>query len=88
VDDSYKLGLTSINDEMLTRLKDNAAAYPTDFLFSAALGRFTGDQSRTVELLLAFESESPKCSTYVRGENPELYCKIVWLQATKIVLGE
>lgn len=79
VDDN---NLMSIDDEMLARLKENALAFPDDQLFAAALGRFTGDQNKTVDLLLA---DTP-CSSYVRGEKPELYCKINWLQAAKIVL--
>ena len=71
-----------ITDEMLERLKDHAATYPDDQLFSAALGRFTGDQSHTIELLL---KDTP-CSSYVRGEKPETYCLINWLQAARIVL--
>jgi hypothetical protein len=90
VDSAYNgpANLTAINDEMLTRLRENAAAFPSDYLFSAALGRFTGDQSKTIDLLLSFDDEDPKCSSYVRGEKPDLYCKLNWLQAAKIVLGE
>jgi hypothetical protein len=73
----------SINGEMLQRLKDNARAEPEDPLFAAALGRFTGDQSHTLALLM--RDEMP-CPTYARGEKPELYCKLVWLQAAQIVL--
>lgn len=87
VDSAYNL-TTAINEEMLTRLRENAAAFPSDHLFAAALGRFTGDQSRTIELLLSFDSDEPKCSSYVRGQKPDVYCKLNWLQAAKIVLGE
>ena len=82
VDAAYNL-TTAINKEMLDRLKENAAAYPDDFLFSAALGRFTGDQSRALDLLL---SDTLVCPSYARGERPDVYCKIIWIQAAKIVL--
>lgn len=71
-----------ITDQMLGRLKDHVNAYPKDQLFSAALGRFTGDQDNTVSLLL----EGNPCTKYVRGHKPDLYCKINFLQAAKIVL--
>lgn len=83
VDNSYNL--TSINGEMLDRLTENANAFPTDPLFAAALGRFTGDQSNTITLLL---EEKMKCASYARGEKPELYCKLLWLQAAGIILGK
>jgi len=82
VDDGYNL---RINSEMLDRLIENAATEPNDPLFSAALGRFTGDQSRTIDLLL---SEVQVCPSYARGERPDVYCKLNWLQAAKIVIGE
>ena len=72
----------SISDQMLDRLKDNALAEPLDPLFSAAYNLFTGNQKDTVGLLLG----GSKCPTYARGENPEVYCKLNWLQAAKIVL--
>jgi hypothetical protein len=72
----------SITDQMLSRLKDHVNAYPDDHLFHAALGKFTGDQSKTIQLL---SKENP-CTKYVRGENPDLYCEINWLQSAKIVL--
>lgn len=71
-----------ITDQMLDRLKDSVNVYPKDQLFSAALGRFTGDQNGTINLLLTENS----CTNYVRGEKPDLYCKINWLQSAKIVL--
>lgn len=83
IDDSYNL--TRINSEMLDRLIENAAAMPNDALFSAALGRFTGDQAGTLEILLRDQNE---CPTYARGEKPEVYCKLNWLQAAKIVFNE
>jgi len=83
VDESYNL--TRINTEMLDRLIENAAAMPNDPLFAAALGRFTGDQAGTLEILLRDQNE---CPTYARGEKPEVYCKINWLQAAAILLGE
>ena len=82
IDDGYNL---SINQEMLDRLLENAAAYPSDPLFAAALGKFTGDQSKTIELLL---SDVRVCPTYARGEKPDVYCKLNWLQAAQIILGE
>lgn len=88
IDSAYTLTTSAINEEMLDRLTENAAAMPDDYLFAAALGRFTGDQGRTIELLLAFDSDEPKCSSYVRGEKPDVYCKLNWLQAAKIVIGE
>lgn len=72
-----------INGNMLERLKDHASSSPEDPLFAAALGRFTGDQSRTMELLMRDEMY---CPTYARGERPDLYCKLIWLQAGDIVL--
>lgn len=83
IDGQYNL--TSINSEMLDRLIENADAYPSDHLFAAALGRFTGDQSKALALLLA---EEMTCPSYARGEKPEVYCKILWLQAAKILLGD
>jgi len=82
IDDGYKL---RINSEMLDRLIENAAKEPEDRLFAAALGKFTGDQSRTIDLLL---SEVQVCPSYARGERPDVYCKLNWLQAAKIVIGE
>jgi hypothetical protein len=82
IDDGYNL---RINGEMLDRLIENASAEPEDRLFAAALGRFTGDQSKTIELLL---SEVQVCPSYARGEKPEVYCKLIWLQAAQIILGE
>ena len=87
VDAAYNL-TTAINQEMLERLTENAAAFPADYLFQAALGRFTGDQSVTINLLLSFDADEPVCSSYVRGERPDLYCKLNWIQAAQIVLGE
>ena len=72
----------SISDQMLERLKDNSIAEPLDPLFAAAYGLFTGDQKDTVGLLLG----GSKCPTYARGEKPEVYCKINWMQAAKIVI--
>jgi len=83
VDDSYNL--TRINSEMLDRLIENVAAFPLDPLFSAALGRFTGDQNGTLFLLM---QEDLPCPSYARGEKPNVYCKLNWLQAAKIVLNE
>jgi hypothetical protein len=68
---------------MLDRLLENAELEPTNPLFAAALGRFTGDQSKTISLLL--DAETP-CPSYARGETPDTYCKINWLKAAKIVL--
>jgi hypothetical protein len=83
VDDSYNL--TSINDEMLDRLIENAELEPSNSLFAAALGRFTGDQSKAISLLL--DPKTP-CPSYARGETPDTYCKIDWLKAAKLVIGE
>lgn len=83
VDSSYDL--ISINGEMLDRLLENVALEPNDFLFAAALGRFTGDQSKTLTLLL---DDQTACPTYARGDKPETYCKLLWLQAAGIVLGK
>jgi hypothetical protein len=82
IDSQYNL--TAINGEMLDRLLENADKEPNDPLFAAALGKFTGDQSKALELLLA----ETVCPTYARGENPELYCKLIWLEAAQILLGE
>jgi hypothetical protein len=75
-----------ITDQMFDRLKEHAAAYPEDFLFSYVLGRYTGDQKNTVDMLLAFDGEKPSCSSYVRGEKPDLYCKILWHQVASNLL--
>jgi hypothetical protein len=83
VDGEYNL--TAINSEMLDRLLENAAAFPLDPLFAASLGRFTGDQKEANFLLM---QEDLPCPSYARGEKPEIYCKLVWLQAARIVLGE
>jgi len=74
----------SISDSMLDRLKANKEAEPLDPLFSAAYGLFSGDQKETVNLLM----ETGKCPTYARGEKPEVYCKLNWLQAASIVMGK
>lgn len=84
IDQDYALTL-DINDEMLTRLKENAELYPDDFLFAATLGKFTGDQNRTIDLLL---KEEITCPSYTRGKKPDIYCKIIWLQSAAVVLGE
>jgi len=73
----------SISDGMLERLKANKEAEPLDPLFAAAYGLFTGDQKDTVALLM----ETGKCPTYARGEKPETYCKLNWLQAARIVFN-
>jgi hypothetical protein len=82
IDDGYSL---KINQEMLDRLKENADVSPSDPLFAAALGRFTADQTKALDLLL---SEVQVCPSYARGERPDVYCKLNWLQAAKIVIGE
>lgn len=73
----------SVNQEMLARLTENAASNPLDPLFSAALGRFTGNQEHTLNLLL--NPDTP-CPSYARGEKPDVYCKLIWLQAARIVI--
>lgn len=72
-----------ITGNMLERLRANAEAKPEDPLFQAALGLFTGDQSKALELLM--RDEMP-CPSYARGENPNVYCKLIWLQAADIVV--
>lgn len=71
-----------ITDQMFERLNDNAYESVNDPLFVAALGKFKGNQDYTIKLLL---SDTP-CPSYARGERPDLYCRINWLQAAKIVL--
>jgi hypothetical protein len=84
IDQDYALTL-DINDEMLTRLQENADSFPSDYLFAAALGKFTGDQTKTIDLLL---NEETPCPSYARGKKPDIYCKLIWLQSAAIVLGE
>jgi hypothetical protein len=73
----------NINDNMLEILKHNLNSNSEDPLFMAAVGKFTGDQKKTVEFLM--ENKTP-CPGYARGSRPDIYCQIGWLQASKIVL--
>jgi len=72
----------SITDNMLEILKENLYNSINDPLFMAAVGKFTGDQKQTIDLLMG----KTMCPSYARGKRPDLYCKILWLQASKIVL--
>jgi hypothetical protein len=83
VDQAYNL--TAINSEMLDRLLENYTFDPLNPLFAAALAKFTGDYGIAINLLMA---DDTPCPTYARGEKPELYCKINWLHAAKLVLGD
>jgi hypothetical protein len=71
-----------ITGQMFERLQEHAYADVNNPLFVAALGKFNGDQKYTINLLL---SQTP-CPSYARGEKPDLYCRINWLKAARIVL--
>lgn len=72
----------SITPEMLGQLTEHANHDPEDVLFQAALGKYTGNQTAAIKLLLS----EPPCPSYARGKRPDMYCQIGWLQAAKIVL--
>jgi hypothetical protein len=72
----------TITPEMLSRLSEHANHSPENPLFQAALGKYTGNQQTTINLLLS----EPPCPGYARGKRPDMYCQIGWLQAAKIVL--
>lgn len=76
-----KAGLLAINDSMLSRLNDLAASNFDDALFQTALGIYTGDYARAIELLTADTYVLP---TYVRGA--DAYGLVHWLFAAHLVL--
>ena len=72
----------SITDQMLERLNDNLYSNINDPLFMAAVGKFTGEQKNTIDLLLRMTP----CPSYARGKRADIYCQLNWLQAARIVL--
>ncbi len=80
------LTMLDIDGNMLERLQALVAAEPENPLFQAALGTFSGDMSKAVELLLNGHVTRP---TYVRSKDglaDHDYWRAEWLYAAKIVL--
>jgi hypothetical protein len=76
IDSNFHL---DVRGDMLDRLKD-LADDKDDALMQAAYGRYTGDQSRALDLLLG---DTP-IPSYVRGEDN--YKLVWWLKAASVVL--
>lgn len=83
VDDQAKLALTDVTGNMVDRLNELVAADPDNALFHAALGTYTGDLDRAIELLM---DESTPAPGYVRGEIGNQYHLVEWLFAADLVL--
>lgn len=81
--DAKELQLLDITDQMLTRLRELVEAEPTNPLFHAALGVYTGDFEQAITLLLDDQTPVP---TYVRGLNEAALIKVEWLFAAGVVL--
>lgn len=77
---SLELNL-DIDGVMLGRL-EALAEDDQDALMQAAYGRYTGDQSKALDLLLADETPIP---SYVRGA--DTYKLVYWLKAASVVLN-
>ncbi len=73
--------LIDIDGEMLDRIEEATASDPKDALFHAALGVYTGDYDRALELL---NDDQYQCPSYVRGA--DAYCLVHKLFAASIVL--
>lgn len=82
--DISAIALTEISPGMKTRLEELVQAQPTDFLFQAALGVYTGDFAEAVRLMMDPATPVP---SYVRGDSPDLFARARWLMAAKIVLA-
>lgn len=77
-----------ISDLCMQALKSNAEQFPSDALFQAALGTYTGDLDHAIKLLLDPEY---KCPAYVRSgkkypEAQPIYCTIHKAYAAWVVL--
>lgn len=70
-----------INGNALDRLKEAVDSDRNDALFSAALGVYSGDYDRAINLLSSKDYAYP---SYVRGS--EMYKQVHWLFASYIVL--
>lgn len=70
-----------VDGVMLDRLKE-LAEDKSDALMQSAYGRYTGDQSLALDLLLVDETPMP---TYVRGSKN--YKLVYWLKAASVVLN-
>jgi hypothetical protein len=75
--------LVEINDLELKRLTALTETEPTNPLFHAVLGVYTGDEAKAIDLLLDDATPVP---TYVRGDAQREYELIHWLRAAQIVL--
>ncbi len=75
--------LLDIDANMMKRLDEYIAAEPSNPLYAAIKGVYTGDMSTAVELLLKNDLPRP---SYVRGQNPDAFAMADWLLAAKIVL--
>lgn len=79
-------GLTvDISDEMYLRLEEHAAREPRNPLYAYVLGRYTGDQARTVELLSA---DDMPVGEYVRCGVPRQCQLAEWLWVATLVLRD
>lgn len=77
--DGKSLGLLEINGEMLARLRELVDAEPENPGYAVALGVYTGDMERALDLLL---SDATPVPTYVRskgGHADEAYALAEWL---------
>lgn len=79
------LALLDINGEMMKRLEDLTKSEPENALFHVALGTYTGDMTRGVELLLG----DPPRPTYVRSKGglaDDAFARAEWLFAARLAL--
>ena len=79
--------LIDINGDMLARLEELVRAEPENPLFAVALGVYSGDMAKGVELLLRNDAPRP---TYVRSKDrhaDDLYWRAEWLFAARLALN-
>lgn len=80
--------LIDINDSMLKRLRELTEAEPLNPGFATALGIYTGDMTRAVDLFLDTATPIP---SYVRGANPAAFAfaeRLFWLQKARSHMGD
>lgn len=73
--------LVDIDGQELERLRELSSAYPKDALFQAAMAIYSGDWTKTEELLL---DEGYECPSYARGA--EIYCEVHIAFAASLLL--
>lgn len=82
-DHGASFALLDVSAGNFNRLKSLAEASPSDPLFHAGLGIYTGDMSPAIALLLDETNPPP---TYVRGKDPAAYAESYWLFTANLVL--